>query len=111
MNRKLVHEEYHSGIKLQKRIISSNNFTYSKTIELTDKYFANLGNILDIGCGVGTVDFFLGSKGKIVRGIDISKKAIQFAIANSKVLGLQNKTKFSVVDFPIELCVESMKVF
>jgi len=34
---------------------------------------------LDVGCGVGTLDFYLASKGKSVTGIEISKRAVNIA--------------------------------
>lgn len=100
MSRRLTHEKYHSKIKLQKRVIKANNFTYRTTVLFTEKFFKNKKRILDIGCGVGTVDFYLAKKGHDVIGIDISKTAITAAKANAEKFNLQNKIKFFVSDFP-----------
>jgi SAM-dependent methyltransferase len=54
---------------------------------------------LDIGCGAGTVDFYLANKGYDVTGIDISSRAISSCQKTAKNLGLKN-TNFIEVDFP-----------
>ncbi len=99
MNTGKIYEKYHSKIKLQKNIVGNKNFTYRNTLFFIDKYFKHVKNVLDIGCGVGTLDFYLASKGKKVLGIDISKNAIEAAKDNSKVFGLDNKIKFSKSNF------------
>jgi cyclopropane fatty-acyl-phospholipid synthase-like methyltransferase len=50
--------------------------------------------IVDLGCGVGTLDFYLASKGIRVVGIDASEIAIRAAKVNAKALNLSSKTKF-----------------
>jgi len=56
-------------------------------------------NILDVGCGVGTIDFFMANKGKKVTGIDISYKAITLCKANAKLLNLSGRLDFFSGDF------------
>lgn len=102
MDRKKVHENFHLNIKLQKDIVRPDNFTYKTIIEMLNEYFKKAKNILDIGCGVGTLDFYLASKGKCVYGVDISEKAINMAKENSKMLHLSKNIQFSVLDFPHE---------
>ena len=46
--------------------------------------------ILDVGCGNGNISLFLGNKGYIVKGIDVSNKAIEIA---------KSKNIFPHVDF------------
>lgn len=101
MNNRLLYETYHSNSKLQKKIISDRNFTYRTIISLYRKYLANKKNILDIGCGVGTVDFYLCQKGHKLLGVDISKKAINTAIRNSKLLNVCNIAKFQCCDYSL----------
>lgn len=102
VNRKWVHEKYHFEAKLQRRIIGKGNFTYRTTIELINEFFKNRKAVLDIGCGVGTIAYYLAKKGHNVRGIDISKRAINIARENARIFGLQGKIQFSVTDFPKE---------
>lgn len=92
MNSKRIHEQYHSQIKLQKRIISSDNFTYRNIIKSLEKVLVNNNlEILDVGSGVGTIDFCLANKGHNVVGIDISSRAISVAKKNAKLFGLDIK--------------------
>ncbi|CAN5359215.1 hypothetical protein BH10PAT1_BH10PAT1_5720 [soil metagenome] len=90
MNTKKLHEEYHSKIKLQKRIISPDNFTYRQIIRFISKYVTFEKKVLDIGSGVGTFDLYLSDKVKSIIGIDISSRAIAIAKENAKVFGLKN---------------------
>lgn len=102
MNRKNIHEKYHSGVKLQKRIISSNNFTYRNTILLVNEFFAKKSEILDIGCGVGTIDFYIVSNypNIKIKGVDISEKAIDAAVKNSSKFGFGENISYSITSFP-----------
>ena len=100
MNRKILHEVYHSKIKLQRRIVDLNNFTYRNTLYYVCKYFSSSKKILDVGCGTGTVDFFIAQNDKHVLGIDISSKAILAAKKNSVNFGLEKNVRFRVLDFP-----------
>lgn len=73
--------------------ISRNNFTYYWTIKQLDEVFRYFDRdkklqILDVGCGVGTICLYLAKQGHTVTGIDISKKAIEicnFAKKASKI--------------------------
>jgi 2-polyprenyl-6-hydroxyphenyl methylase/3-demethylubiquinone-9 3-methyltransferase len=56
--------------------------------------------VLDIGCGVGTIDFYMASQGKKVTGIDISQNSISIAKKNASFFKLDNKIDFCVLKFP-----------
>lgn len=87
---KKIYTVYHSRVKLQKRIIDKKNFTYRNIVKLIDKYCGKKSKILDIGCGVGTIDFYLSNNVKSITGIDISKKAIEVARRNAEEFKLNN---------------------
>jgi 2-polyprenyl-3-methyl-5-hydroxy-6-metoxy-1,4-benzoquinol methylase len=95
-----LYEKYHGNRKLQKRIINDTNFTYRELLKTLKPYLKNTHLILDIGCGVGTVDFYMASKGKKVTGIEISKKAVTIAKANAKLFKLDKKLEFITAKFP-----------
>ena len=99
---KNLYEEFHKDTTLQKKIISKSNFTYR--IILNEINNLNLINskILDIGCGAGTIDFYLASKGNTVLGIDISKNSIECCKESAKVMKLEDNTNFRVMNFPDE---------
>lgn len=89
-----INESYHRGDKPQKRIITRRNYTYRTLVELLDKYIKGKNNILDLGSGVGTLDFYLASKGNHVVGVDQSKIAINMAIKNARLLGVEKNIAY-----------------
>jgi 2-polyprenyl-3-methyl-5-hydroxy-6-metoxy-1,4-benzoquinol methylase len=95
-----LYESFHDGKKLQKRIIGDDNFTYGELIKILKPYLKDCHTILDIGSGVGTIDFYLAKKGKDVTGIEISTKAVNLAKKNAKLFNLSEKIKFIVAKFP-----------
>ncbi len=102
MARRNFYDIYHIKPVLQKRIIDKNNFTYKNILKVISHYSNGRNRILDIGCGVGTIDFFLAKNGKRVDGIDISENAIRIASANSKLFDLAKQITFRKMDFPNE---------
>ncbi len=95
------YEKFHSDIKLQRRVIDNNNFTYLNIIEAINKRIDPLQKVLDIGCGVGTLAYFIANKGNKVMGIDVSKKAIKAATENAKRLNLESQITFKTMNFPL----------
>jgi len=98
LERKKVHENYHSKTKTQYKIIKENNFTYRHLIKYINKYLKDGCKILDIGCGAGTLDLYFASKGFNVTGIDISKNAIHTCNKSKENFYFPN-LKFKVDDF------------
>jgi len=95
----LLYEKFYKGIKLQKRIIERKNFTYRLILDFLEPYLIDRKRILDIGCGVGTLSFYIASRGNDVKGIDISHGAIAACKLNAKGLGLEKNVNFQAVDF------------
>lgn len=95
----IFYDQFHSRSKTQTKIISKNNFTYRNTIELLEPLLhkKNL-NILDYGCGVGTIDFYLASKGHKILGLEVSKIAIQSCRHSAEAMGLNKFTKFESIN-------------
>lgn len=89
-----LNETYHQGDKVQKRIITPKNYTYRTLVDVLDRYIKREDKILDLGCGVGTLDFYLASKGNYVTGIDQSEIAVNMARRNSQVLGLDKNITY-----------------
>ncbi|MCJ7805122.1 class I SAM-dependent methyltransferase [Patescibacteria group bacterium] len=100
MAKKNFYDIYHVITALQKRIIDKNNFTYRNILGVACRYAIGRNKILDIGCGVGTIDFFLAKKGKTVVGIDISENATRTAAENAKLFGLTRQLSFRRMNFP-----------
>lgn len=95
-----IYEKYHSDRKIQKYIIDATNFTYKSLLDLLIKYHKKKGRVLDIGCGVGTIDFYLAKRGDMVMGIDISENAISIARKNAEIFGLDRYIQFYIGNFP-----------
>lgn len=94
------YDRFHYGTKAQRKIIPRNNFTYRHTIQYVEKYLTKNARVADIGCGAGTICFYIANKGNRVLGADVSPKAIKACSESSKIMGLDELTKFKVVDFP-----------
>lgn len=98
-----LYQAFHQDRRLQKRIISDDNFTYRELIKLLAPYLKDVNTILDIGSGVGTIDFYLASKGKKVTGIEISKNAVELAKKNARLFKLDKKINFINAAFPYKI--------
>lgn len=95
-----LYEKYHKKSSAQYKIIKENNFTYINLLPILNSCLSkNIKTILDIGCGSGTISLYLASKGYKVKGIDISKNAIDASIKSAENIGLKNVT-FEVCEFP-----------
>lgn len=75
-------------------------------------------NVLDIGSGVGTLDFYLAQKGHRVVGVEISQRAVTIARQAQELFGLRKKIKFIRGDFfelkireqfPLVICSEVLE--
>lgn len=90
MSKNNLYENYHKNIRLQKRVITDNDFTYRNTLSYIKKYIPKLGNVLDIGSATGTISLYFASKGLMVDGIELSRNAVKFANLNKDKFGFNN---------------------
>lgn len=81
--------------KVQVHPISVKDYTYGLIINIAEKFMKPNSNIVDLGCGVGTLDLFFANKGYSVHGYDISTYAISLAKKSSVVMNLKNAKFFS----------------
>ncbi len=75
------YDNYHKQNLKNRKIINRNNVTYWHIIRLIEKVHLNIARkkVLDIGCGVGPLSFYLSNLGAFVLGIDVSARAIALA--------------------------------
>lgn len=99
MSRKSIHEKYHTTTQQQPRVVTKSNFTYRLLINVLNKHIKKSMSVLDIGCGAGTISFYLASRGNKITAIDISKKAIIECRKSAKMMGLSNAV-FAQSEFP-----------
>jgi len=97
------YDNFHKKTIFQKRVVNSKNFTYRDLLKVIIKLVKPNCKILDIGCGAGTIDFFLASKGNYVTGIDVSLTAIESCIKSSRLMGLENNLNFFQMCFPDQI--------
>lgn len=94
------YDNYHQKNDNFTGVIGDNNFTYFYILQTLQEAYKMLGKnwpqvkVLDVGCGVGTLALYLGSKGAKVDGIDISPRAIAIASDAAKSSGLAKNVKF-----------------
>lgn len=93
------YEKFHKNTKFQKRIIKPRNFTYRLVLEAINPYLNHRKKFLDIGCGAGTLSFYVANKGNYVKGIDISSRTIKICRINAERLGLNKNIYFQAADF------------
>jgi len=98
----LLYEEYHKEIKAQRSVIGRKNFTYRLLLQTIEPHLVNKKEVLDIGCGAGTLSFYLASKDIQATGVDISIRAIEACGITAKRLRLEKNTDFKVLDFSKE---------
>lgn len=94
------YNSYHrqnKNVASQRKVISEKDYTYQYTLAIINDFFRKPGNVLDVGCGVGTIDLYLALKGHSVTAIDISKDAIELANKSKSNLSLDN-IEFIVAD-------------
>jgi len=117
-NANVDYDMFHNESKIQNKIISSNNFTYFNIITILHKYIGKSKTVLDVGCGVGTIDFYIANKNIKVVGTDISERAINIAKNTATNLKLSKKVKFYCNKFPenypigkydLVLCLETVE--
>lgn len=73
------YDGFHKTTTASRKFITAKNFTYENIIKLLNREIPNVSSseILDFGCGSGSISFYLASKGAKVCGYDLSKKAIE----------------------------------
>lgn len=101
--KKSRYEDFHNITLPQTHLVSENNFTYRIIFDVLNKFSKSRQKILDIGCGVGTISFYLASKGHEVLGIDISNNAINACRESAKRLRLKKNAHFRVINFPKQI--------
>ncbi len=95
-----IHQKYHEETTSNLKIVKEHNFTYRLLIESLNKHLEFKDKeILDIGCGAGTLSLYMAHKGGKVVGLDISSKAIAECKRSANHLGLPNAS-FSKSYFP-----------
>lgn len=123
MDEKLFYDEFHKKSNVQKVVVNEKNFTYRHVISIIEhqifrmfKGYKKDIEMLDYGCGAGTLSFYFASKGMRVNGIDISTQAIELANKSAKELGIEKNASFYKSDegikeikskkYDIVLCLE-----
>lgn len=101
------YNSYHQKNDVYSKPISDTNFTYYYFIKYFNTHFkgaySKTTKVLDVGCGVGSISFYLASKGLSVVGIDISSRAINVCNAVRKATGLDaTHFKKQVLDGTVE---------
>lgn len=113
-----LYDKYYQKVTQQRRVIEKTNFTYRHILQSVEPFLNKNINVLDIGCGVGTIDFYLAKNCKSVTGVDYSDKAVNIAKVNAKKLGVSKNLKFFHKKFPeqviwgkygIVLCIEVLE--
>lgn len=97
----LFYDLFHKNTSVSFKIISRKSFTYYLIYPILEKYLKidRRLDVLDIGCGAGTMSFLIASWGNKVEGIDVSSKSIDSCQKSAQALGLDGLTVFKRADF------------
>jgi SAM-dependent methyltransferase len=71
-----LYEEFHKDTVAQKRVPKETDFSLVNHLPIYSKYIEVGNKVLDIGCGAGPFSIYAAYKGAIVKGIDLSERAI-----------------------------------
>ena len=99
MESQKIHERFHYVAKVQRSVISERDFTYRNIIEAIKPILQKEMRVIDVGCGVSTLDFFLASKVASIDAFDIARNAIRTANKSKGYLGFGNNLNFYLGDF------------
>lgn len=90
-----LYERYHAKSGVSRKVVERTNFTYINILSILDQYISTGGlSVLDLGCGVGSLSFYIASKNNRVVGVDISEKAIAIANESLDVIEYGDRVKF-----------------
>lgn len=86
------YNRYHKKNGKYFSVISDNNFTYYNHLKALKIPLSNVSpiRVLDVGCGVGTLAFYMANKGNQVHAIDLSPDAIKIAEEFKAFSGMTN---------------------
>lgn len=93
-----LYEEFHKHTRMVKNIPKETNFDLIHHLPLYKKYIKKGDKVLDIGCGAAPMSLYFADKGAIVKGIDVSKKAIEENKKAKEYFKLDN-LEFACEDF------------
>ncbi|MBU0978565.1 class I SAM-dependent methyltransferase [Patescibacteria group bacterium] len=92
------YEAFHAQSRPLLAIPKKTNFTYHLIFDFLDRHLPNKKlKVLDIGCGVGPISFYLANQNHQITGIDIAQQAIKSANQTKRGLGIRN-VKFMIGD-------------
>ncbi len=87
------YDRYHEKNGQFSTLIQRGNATYWYILQLLHKAVlsdAICGEVLDVGCGVGTLSLYVSQFARSVVGIDVSKRAISLAESARAALDIKN---------------------
>lgn len=91
------YETFHEVVKTPKKIVNEDDYTHGPLVKLIRPIVkkGNL-NILDIGCGTGSLSVYLAHMKNQVLGIDISERAIAGSRQYAKKVNVDKNATFVV---------------
>lgn len=118
----IFYDLFHKTSSLQTKTINHDNFTYKYAIKMLEFILKRRKNVrvLDYGCGVGTLDFFIAKMWKCdVLGIDVSREAMFLASKSAELMGISSVCKFQTVElwnkvnvddkYDLVICIEVLE--
>lgn len=93
-----LYEEFHRNTLALRRIPDERDFSLANHLPIYRPFLKPGLRVLDIGCGGGSFSLYAAGKGALVKGVDLSERAIAENAKAAVALGLDNLT-FACEDF------------
>ena len=104
--RKLPSSMYSCILKFMKNYVPK----LGERVEVASRFVDNCDNLLDVGCGDGIIQYFIGDRVKHIYGVDNSKEILRVSSKKGltvKVVDLDNENlPFSPNYFNIVTCLD-----
>lgn len=85
-----LYEEFHKNTKAAVRIAKDNDFGLNHHLPIYRKYINKTDKVIDVGCGAAPMSLYFASKGMNVKGVDLSKRAIEANLKAKVYFGFEN---------------------
>ena len=85
-----LYEEFHKNTKAAVRIAKDNDFGLNHHLPIYNLVENKTDKVIDVGCGAAPMSLYFASKGMNVKGVDLSKRAIEANLKAKEYFGFEN---------------------
>ena len=90
--------DYDNSTEVETSRLARHQLEHDITWRFLDDYLPSSGEILEIGCGAGTITIGLAERGYNIAAVDLSEKMIELAESRVREEGLSDRVVFHAAD-------------